>query len=287
MKVSPGKEAGYLLVAVLASGAALAPLEDFGFVLDARLQWVAAGVGSLWVSARLGMVLKARARWAGWTRSPAWVVEAADLPLEERLSGRLPRVLSRFLPARDTGILLGRGFQWTPQHTQELETFMRDGARPLPTGAGERGGYPALHAVGRAQERPLVLPFSELVGHVLIGGTTRSGKTRLLEVIACEAIRAPGTVVVIDPKGDVELLVRAAAQARRMGREFRFFSPAFPQASKTFNPLSMCETTTELAARVQALMPGGGGMARDPFFTEYPLAIIERLGAAQAAVGEK
>ena len=109
----------------------------------------------------------------------------------------------------------------------------------------------------------------------------------MLEVIACEAIRAPGTVVVIDPKGDVELLVRAAAQARRMGREFRFFSPAFPQASKTFNPLSMCETTTELAARVQALMPGGGGMARDPFFTEYPLAIIERLGAAQAAVGEK
>ena len=287
MRVSPGKEAGYLLVAVTASVAALVPLGDFGFVLDARLQFVAAGVGSLWVSVRLGMVLKARARWAGWTRSASWVVEAADLPLEERHGGRFFRVLARFLPARDTGILLGRGFQWTPQHTQELETFMRDGARPLPTGAGERGGYPALHAVGKAQERPLVLPFSELVGHVLIGGTTRSGKTRLLEVIACEAIRAPGTVVVIDPKGDVELLVRAAAQARRMGREFRFFSPAFPQASKTFNPLSMCETTTELAARVQALMPGGGGMARDPFFTEYPLAIIERLGAAQAAVGER
>ena len=81
--------------------------------------------------------------------------------------------------------------------------------------------------------------------------------------------------------------ILSTGEARRMGREFRFFSPAFPHASKTFNPLSMCETTTELAARVQALMPGGGGMARDPFFTEYPLAIIERLGAAQAAVGEK
>ena len=287
MVISTGKEAGYLLVAVVASGAALAPFGDFGFVLDERLHYVAVGVGSLWVFAHLGMVLKERARWAGWTRSPSWVIEASALPLEERLGGRLPKVLSWFLPARDTGILLGRGFQWTPQHTQELETFMRDGARPLPTGAGERGGYPALHAVGKAQERPLVLPFSELVGHVLIGGTTRSGKTRLLEVIVCEAVRAPGTVVVIDPKGDVELLVRAASQARRMGREFRFFSPAFPQASRTFNPLSMCETTTELAARVQALMPGGGGMARDPFFTEYPLAIIERLGAAQAAVGEK
>ena len=286
MRFSLGKEAGYLLVAVVASAAALVPVGDFGFVLDERLHAIAAAVGSLWVVTRLGMVLKARAWWAGWTRSASWVIEAADLPLEERLGGRLPRMLARFLPATDKGILLGRGFQWTPQHTQELETFMRDGARPLPTGADARGGYPALHAVGRAQERPLVLPFSELVGHVLIGGTTRSGKTRLLEVIVCEAVRAPGTVVVIDPKGDVELLVRAAAQARRMGREFRFFSPAFPQASRTFNPLSMCETTTELAARVQALMPGGGGMARDPFFTEYPLAIIERLGAAQAAVGE-
>ena len=287
MRFSLGKEAGYLLVAVLASVSALVPVGDFGFVLDERLRHVTAGVGSLWVFMRLGMVLKARAWWAGWTRSPSWVMESAELPLEERLSGRLPKILMRLLPETDKGILLGRGFQWTPQHTQELETFMRDGARPLPTGAGERGGYPALHAVGKAQERPLVLPFSELVGHVLIGGTTRSGKTRLLEVIVCESIQAPGTVVVIDPKGDVELLVRAASQARRMGREFRFFSPAFPQASRTFNPLSTCETTTELAARVQALMPGGGGMARDPFFTEYPLAIIERLGAAQAAVGEK
>ena len=287
MRVSLGRETGFLLVAALASLAALLPVGDVGFELDERLRYLAAGVASLWVSVRLGMVLKARERWSGWTRSPAWVIEAADLPLEERLGGLLPRVLARFVPSKDTGIVLGRGFQWTPQHTQQLETFMRDDARPLPTGADARGGYPALHAVGMAQERPLVLPFSELVGHVLIGGTTRSGKTRLLEVIVCEAVRAPGTVVVIDPKGDVELLVRAASQARRMGREFRFFSPAFPQASKTFNPLSMCETTTELAARVQALMPGGGGMARDPFFTEYPLAIIERLGAAQAAVGEK
>ena len=287
MRVSPNREAGFLLVAAISSLAALVPIGDFGFVLDDRLHHLAAGVGSLWVSARLGLVLKARERWSRWTQSPSWVIEAAELPLEERPGGRLSRWLTRFLVSEDNGILLGRGFQWTPKHTQELETFMRDEARPLPTGADARGGHPALHAVGRAQERPLVLPFSELVGHVLIGGTTRSGKTRLLEVIVCEAVRAPGTVVVIDPKGDVELLMRAASQARRTGREFRFFSPAFPHASKTFNPLSMCETTTELAARVQALMPGGGGMARDPFFTEYPLAIIERLGAAQAAVGEK
>ena len=295
MRLSLRKEVGFLLFALLASGVALVPMADpesssgqaLGFILDPRLDTIAAAIAGFWVFARLGMVLNARAWWGGWTRSPSWVIEAADLPLEERRVGWLPRALTRFLPVADKGILIGRGFQWTPQHTQDLETFMRDGARPLPTGTDARGGYPALHAVGKAQERPLVLPFSELVGHVLIGGTTRSGKTRLLEVIVCEAIRAPGTVVVIDPKGDADLLIRAASQARRTGREFRFFSPAFPHASRTFNPFSTCENTTELAARVQALMPGGGAMAKDPFFTEYPLAIIERLGAAQAAVGDK
>ena len=56
----------------------------------------------------------------------------------------------------------------------------------------------------------------------------------------------------------------------------------------SFNPFGMCDNTTELAARVQALMPGGGGMAKgDPFFTEYPLAVVERLGAAQKAVGDQ
>ena len=280
------KELGYLAAAMGASVLAAAPLEGLhDFPLDPRLLPWAAGFGIVWTSFRLGMFLRAWKRWRRWRRSLRWSVEAADLPFEGA-PYRLPRCLARRRHL-DRGIFLGRAFRWSPQHTQELETYVRDNASPLPTGADVRGGYPALHAVGIKQERPLVLPWSELVGHVLIGGTTRSGKTRLLEVILCEAIRGPGTVIVIDPKGDADLLIRAASQARAMGRDFAFFSPAFPEQSATFNPFGTCENTTELAARVQALMPGGGAMAKDPFFTEYPLAIIERLGAAQQAVGEQ
>jgi len=279
------KELGYLLVAVGASVLAAAPLDGVhDFPLDPRLLPWAAGLGIVWSGWRLGLFLKAWKRHRRWRRSPRWSVEAADLPFESA-PYRLPRCLARRLYP-DRGIFLGRAFRWSPQHTQELESYVRDHASPLPTGADGRGGHPALHAVGMKQERPLVLPWSELVGHVLIGGTTQSGKTRLLEVILCEAIRGPGTVIVIDPKGDAELLVRAASQARAAGRDFAFFNPAFPEQSATFNPFGTCENTTELAARVQALMPGGGAMAKDPFFTEYPLAIIERLGAAQQAVGE-
>ena len=223
-----------------------------------------------------------------------WHSAERDLRLGEALgyrvrhpwAGPLMRRLGRGLYP-DEGILLGRAFRWSPGHTRELETHLH-GGRSLPVGRDTRGGYPALHAIGKRAERPLVLPWSELVGHVLIGGTTRSGKTRLLEVILSEAIRGPGTVIVIDPKGDAELLVRAASEANRVGRQFAFFGPAFPEQSASFNPLGMCQNTTELAARVQALMPGGGGMSRgDPFFTEYPLAVIEKIGAAQKAVGER
>ena len=293
-------EAGYLVAAVSVSGMVLLPAvapwlvgEEF---LDARIQTYAAGFGVVWTGYRSVLFVLAWLRWRSWRQPASWSVDAVDLGVEssrrrlphwlaKRVHSRLPLKLARRLYA-DKGILMGRGFRWGPEHTQQLEDHLQ-GGQALPVGRDVRGGHPALHAVGRKSERPLVLPWSELVGHVLIGGTTRSGKTRLLELIVSEAIRGPGTVIIIDPKGDAELLIRTAAECHRTGREFAFFSPAHAEQSASFNPFSMCETTTELAARVQALMPGGGGMAKgDPFFTEYPLAVVERLGAAQHAVGD-
>ena len=291
-------EFGFLVVAFALSGVAAWPWEDFlgVSILDPRLRLHAMAFGGLWVVVRLWAFGKAWWRWRAWRLPASWSVRAEDLTFESfqrwmfRLYARefyesLPGWMERRLYP-DAGILLGRGFRWSPEHTRELETHLHSG-RSLPVGRDVRGGYPALHAVGKKEEQPLVLPWSELVGHVLIGGTTRSGKTRLLEVILSEAIRGPGTVIIIDPKGDAELLIRAASEAHRTKRPFAFFGPAFPAVSASFNPLSMCKSTTELAARVQALMPGGGGMAKgDPFFTEYPLAVIEKIGAAQEAVGD-
>ena len=286
-----------LVTAAAASGLVMYPW-DVGVVsLDPRVRLFAAVFGIVWIVRRGYVFSKAWSRWLSWRRPVSWSVKSKDLPVESArrwLPLGLAKALRFCLPGRvvrwmdsDQGILLGRAFRWSPEHTQELKTYLQAG-RALPVGGDVRGGYPALHAVGEKDEQPLVLPWSELVGHVLIGGTTRSGKTRLLEVILSEAIRGPGTVIIIDPKGDAELLIRAATEAYRSGRKFAFFSPAHAEYSASFNPFSMCTNTTELAARVQALMPGGGGMAKgDPFFTEYPLAVVERLGEAQDAVGDK
>ena len=290
-------EIGFLVVAVALSGFVAYPWSGEGVALDPRLRVFAAGFGGVWTLRRAYVLWRAWKRWRSWRLPVVWTVDARELPVESArrwVCRPLAKLFYACLPARlgswvyaDRGILLGRAFRWSPEHTQELETHLQ-GGRSLPVGRDMRGGYPALHAVGKKEERPLVLPWSELVGHVLIGGTTRSGKTRLLEVILSEAIRGPGTVIVIDPKGDAELLMRAAAEAHRAGRKFAFFSPAHANQSASFNPFGMCTNTTELAARVQALMPGGGGMAKgDPFFTEYPLAVIEKIGAAQQAVGQR
>ena len=291
------KELGYLVAAAAVSFLAVAPLDLHEFPLDPRLRPYSECVAVAWIGIRLGVFLKVWKRWRQWRRSPRWSCHAADLPFESGghwLPRGLAKALYRCLPRKvvawlypDKGIFLGRAFLWSNEHTQELEDYLHQTSKPLPMGCDARLGYPALHAVGIRKEQPLVLPWGDLNGHMLFGGTTRSGKTRGLEVVLAEAIRGPGTVIVIDPKGDTELFIRAASQARAMRRGFAFFSPAFPEESATFNPFSTCDTPTELAARVQALMPGGGAMGKDPFFTEYPLAIIERLGEAQKAVGER
>lgn len=224
-----------------------------------------------WLAWRLIALDRALAHRRAWTTSTTWSLA--------------PDALAHAHPhGVQMGLLLGQAFRWTGTQTQVLETALAaEGA--LPVAEGSRGGHPALHAIGQRNERPLVLPWDELVSHTLLTGTTRSGKTRELEVLASEAIRGPGAVVVVDPKGDRELLARCAAEARRQSRRFVLITPAFPQQSATMNVLDTATTPVEVATRIQALMPSAGGRPADPFFTEYPLPLIEHIAAVQQALG--
>ena len=56
------------------------------------------------------------------------------------------------------------------------------------------------------------------VGHTLVLGTTRVGKTRLAEVLITQDIRRGDVVIVFDPKGDADLLRRVYAEAKHAGR---------------------------------------------------------------------
>ena len=193
-------------------------------------------VSAGWTAWRLLALDRTWAQRRRWQQAPAWVMEAADLPSE---------TLPNWLPGSGAAAgSCGRGtrpnparswaepFAGTPGIRRSLEQALaRDGALPVATDA--RGGHPAFHAVGEVAEQPLVVPWSEMTGHVLITGTTRSGKTRLLEVLAAEVIRGPGAVVILDPKGDRELLARCAAEAQRASTAPSRCSPRpFPRSRR-------------------------------------------------------
>ncbi|RML47172.1 Conjugative coupling factor TraD, SXT/TOL family, partial [Pseudomonas savastanoi pv. glycinea] len=90
--------------------------------------------------------------------------------------------------------------------------------RPLPP----VGGLPRLHGIEPYEEN-VSLPLSERVGHSIVLGTTRVGKTRLAELFITQDIRRKKhgqheVVIVFDPKGDADLLKRMYLEAKRAGR---------------------------------------------------------------------
>ena len=205
----------------------------------------------------------------------AAVVPLASWMRERRrrrgLRGRGPLSIES-LPTRPGRVYLGRGFEWTPAHAVELD---REAARGA--GAG------ALHAVGVADECDLHLADSELDLHLLLLGSTGTGKTRLLEVLLAQAIRRGDAVAVIDPKGDGALLARVADECRRAGKPLTLVAPPYPKASTPYNPVARFIETREIADRIASLLPAGGDA--EPF-RAFAWEIVEAVASAMVRHGD-
>jgi conjugal transfer pilus assembly protein TraD len=137
-------------------------------------------------------------------------------------------------PTSPGGLVLGRGAPWG---NVEAVAFLETG-RPVPR-----------------PERELVLPDAVLDRHAILLGTTGCGKSRLLELMAVQAIGRGDAVVVVDPKGDDGLLSRVR---RAAGDRFRLLSLAHPERSERYNPVGRYRDVREVADRVAALLPSSG-----------------------------
>lgn len=258
------------------------------------------------------------AAWRGWQ---AWRIIA----YHRRLS-RLPRYVlpPRKIPASTTRLFLGRGFQWDQRHSQRLiearepiaRKYLEPGplyrlarriehaaegnlllrplarltaadrvfnpVRPLP----EVGGDPALHGIGVEDESEVYLPIGERVGHTLVLGTTRVGKTRLAEILVTQDIRRQDVVIVFDPKGDIDLLRRMYAEAKRAGRldHFHVFHLGYPEISERYNPVGEFGRITEVASRTTAPLPDQGNSAA---FKEFAWRFTNVIAQALVGLGRK
>jgi conjugative coupling factor TraD (TOL family) len=239
---------------------------------------------------------------------------------------RLPRYVmtSREIPVSNHRLFVGRGFRWDQRHTHRLMQTYRpefrkyvepsllyqmarklearvefapfplrlfprlsgwnnplNPARPLPP----VGGLPRLHAV-EPNEVDVTLPLAERVGHTLVLGTTRVGKTRLAELFITQDIRRGETCIVFDPKGDAELLKRMYVEAKRVGRdgEFYVFHLGQPAISARYNAIGRFGRITEVASRIAGQLSGEGNSAA---FREFAWRFVNIIARALVELGQR
>lgn len=225
------------------------------------------------------------------------------------------------IPRSAVELTLGRGFEWTAKHTQRLADTKRSdnahlfndtatyrAARQVIDGTANTVGrwsvaplnsqsllnpFPPhpyvegaseLHAVGLYEkEIPVAMRQTERVAHTFVVGTTRVGKTRLLEVMATQDIHNGDVVIVFDPKGDGDLLARLYIEASKAGREeeFMVFHLGFPEHSVSYNPIGSYSRITEVATRIAGQLPNEGNSAA---FREFAWRYVNVIAKALDAL---
>lgn len=209
------------------------------------------------------------------------------------------------VPVSQKWLFLGKGFRWLPHHTQRLhqikqiknEAFMQRGKwyqavrkfcqnhetsylakllgspsklnpfRPDPP----VGGSPYLHGLGEKDD-PVYIPQDVRVGHTFVVGTTRVGKTRLASILINQDIRNGDAVIVVDPKGDLDLVQDMYSACGASGRlnDFRIVHLGFPDLSAHYNPLKNYDQVSEVATRItDAIAAEGEGKQFAAFAWKY------------------
>jgi len=224
------------------------------------------------------------------------------------------------LPTKRGRTFLGRGFRWSQLHTQRLvDTYddryasfveVADNHDPLegvrdvfssipvlrnlvavnsslnPLRAPQNtGGNPHIHGVG-TQLRDVHIPTKSREGNMLVIGTTGCGKTRYSEVLISQDIHVGDVVVVVDPKGDAELLRRVVLEAIRSGREneVSIFHLGHPDQSARYNGIGSFSRITEVATRITNQLPTEGNSAA---FKEFSWRFVNVAARALNALGDR
>jgi conjugative coupling factor TraD (TOL family) len=238
---------------------------------------------------------------------------------------RMPKyaISAKQLPVSQKRLFLGRGFQWTPLHTQRLrdldlsynlkyrypsalyrkarqlearweqKTFLKYIAHWLsadtwfnPLRPYPRiGGESCLHGVSET-ETNIFLDLVDRASHMVVLGTTGVGKTRLAELLIAQDIQRGDVVITLDPKGDPDLLKRIILEAKRAGREddLVIMHLGFPEFSARNNPLGTFTKITQVATRVTNGLPSSGEAAS---FKGFAWRYVNLVAEALVALGVK
>ncbi|MDO8828243.1 type IV conjugative transfer system coupling protein TraD [Methylophaga sp.] len=243
----------------------------------------------------------------------------------QRNMRKLPRyeITANAIPVSHQRLFLGKGFLWQQQHSQRLRDTLNPRVRhyiepsvlyqlarrleirwehtPILKGLASClqspvwwnpvaplppvGGKAAIHAV-EWREQTVTMDLRERVGHILVLGTTRVGKTRLAELLITQDIARGDTVIVFDPKGDAALMKRVVAEAKRAGRSkaLYIFHLGYPEISCRYNAIGNFSRITEVATRLTNPLPSEGNSAA---FREFAWRFTNMIAVALVKMGKR
>lgn len=195
---------------------------------------------------------------------------------------------------------LGYGFNWMPKHTQELcDALKRNWPQFGKTPKGilqrfsvtdtklvtEHVGQTWIHGL-EPKESKLLQKLSHMDGHTMIFGTTGSGKTRFFDLLITQAICQGDSIIILDPKGDVDLMNNAKRSCEALGRADAFvkFHLAHLDDSSRINPLANWSNATEVPSRISSILPNTGNSAP---FTNFAWSAMNSIVHAMVLCGDK
>ena len=109
-----------------------------------------------------------------------------------------------------------------------------------------------VNLADRSRDILITIPDAERSGHLGCFGTTRIGKTRLMESVIEQDIVKGYNLAIIDPKGDIDLfskVIQASAESGRL-EEVMLLTPIYPDHSVKLDPLSHFYMEDELVDHV-------------------------------------
>jgi conjugal transfer pilus assembly protein TraD len=186
---------------------------------------------------------------------------------------------------KENTIYIGKGFVWGSEHTQKYRQVLSySKLNDIIDTESDGGGKSYIHNVGKMDEKEVFIPLPELK-HSVFAGSTRVGKTRFIELLAYQIIHKDEPLIVIDPKGDQDLLDSVYNACRSTGdpKKFVYFSLAHPEKSAPFNPCSNWKEPRDIATRVTQTMPQDGDSKP---FTDFCWKVLVTISDVIAGMGE-
>jgi conjugative coupling factor TraD (SXT/TOL subfamily) len=220
------------------------------------------------------------------------------------------------VPISKENLFLGKGFRWLPIHRQRMhllsvvdnQGFMQKSRlylyvqkqadhnpkricaklRKIPflpfKPSPDIGGKPWLHGVGSDLEQSVFIKQANRNSHTVVFGMTRVGKTRLASILVNQDIRNGEAVLILDPKGDLEIMQDMYCACKAAGRlgDFKVLHAGMSDISAKYNPLANYTNVSEVATRItSAIQAEGEGKQFQDFawkFLNIVATCLEEMG---------